>query len=602
MSFDELKQKLSPNLLSIVQSLVKGGSKQGHEYKAASIHGGKGDSFSFNIKTGMWADFATDHKGGDIISLYAAIHNISQAESFLALGGELPGKPSKVWPYKSPDGKKTIMAVARYDSNGSKTFKPWLPNGESWKAKFPEDKRPLFGLDQLASKPFAPVLIVEGEKAAEAAQKLAPDFAVVTWSGGAKSVGKTDFTPLQDRYGVLWPDADEAGDSAIKEVLSMVQPMWKWVKILDVSGKSEGWDAADALAEGMTSEKLYEWIGETVEFQISFSFKAGRVSEILSLPEPPLRWLIKDFWVDQSNGLIAGIPGVGKTWIAEEMLFSVATNSLCLGKYAVENSGPVLLVEEEGSFAGLSRRLHMLARGRGISAGQLKNFHHITRQFIDIVHHEKELIAYVKSHGIKFVVFDSLRQLHSVNENSSEDMKPILTSFSKLGLETESSVLLIHHLRKDNSNTGKTDRRSIFERLRGSSAIHAWRDCIIGVEGEEDSSQATCTFQFRDADSPAPISVKRHFDKLNNSMRLEALDLSESEDAKDKLDTIVEYVREHGPSFKDHVCTKVGGRKGHNTKLFGLAVKQGLLVKIGYKWDVPETAGTLGNVGNVNGG
>lgn len=42
-------------------------------------------SFGINVKTGAWADFATDEAGGDIISFYAYLHGKSQIEAALEL-------------------------------------------------------------------------------------------------------------------------------------------------------------------------------------------------------------------------------------------------------------------------------------------------------------------------------------------------------------------------------------------------------------------------------------------------------------------------------------------------------------------------------------
>ena len=38
-------------------------------------------SFGINVRTGAWADFATDDAGGDIISFYAYLHCKSQIEA-----------------------------------------------------------------------------------------------------------------------------------------------------------------------------------------------------------------------------------------------------------------------------------------------------------------------------------------------------------------------------------------------------------------------------------------------------------------------------------------------------------------------------------------
>lgn len=46
------------------------------EWVCASLGGGSGSSCSVNMKTGQWADFAGDDRGGDLVSLYKAIHEI----------------------------------------------------------------------------------------------------------------------------------------------------------------------------------------------------------------------------------------------------------------------------------------------------------------------------------------------------------------------------------------------------------------------------------------------------------------------------------------------------------------------------------------------
>ena len=38
-------------------------------------------SFKVNIRTGRWADFATDEKGGDVISLAAYLGELTQVEA-----------------------------------------------------------------------------------------------------------------------------------------------------------------------------------------------------------------------------------------------------------------------------------------------------------------------------------------------------------------------------------------------------------------------------------------------------------------------------------------------------------------------------------------
>lgn len=46
-------------------------------------------SFCINVRTGVWADFATGEKGGDLISYYAYIHGLSQIDAARELADRL---------------------------------------------------------------------------------------------------------------------------------------------------------------------------------------------------------------------------------------------------------------------------------------------------------------------------------------------------------------------------------------------------------------------------------------------------------------------------------------------------------------------------------
>lgn len=318
---------------------------------------------------------------------------------------------------------------------------------------------------------------------------------------------------------------------------------------------------------------------------------------LLSKPEPALEWLIEKLWVDKSRGLIAGNPGVGKTWLALDMLISVASGQLCLGKYAVRK-GPVLLMEEEASELNLARRLHALARARGLSDSDLQDLHVSTRQFAKLPRDVGEIGKFILANDIRLVVFDSLRRFHSAEENSSSEMQAVLDSFGRLNALTGASVVLIHHL----SKASDTHAKPLFERLRGSSDLWAWRDCILGVEGEEEASEAICSFQFRDAEAQPPIRLKRVVDDLSGAIHLECSGLEESAEFAEKINSIIDYMQsQFGAVSKDQVLTNVKGRKQELGRVFRLLEAKKMITKSGSKWIVavvPELTGTVGNGGN----
>ncbi len=134
-------------------------------------------------------------------------------------------KPSAVYEYRNAEGM-LVAYVLRIDFEDGKItpcimWCEWREQEgatEGWCHYSLPEPRPLYGLDGLHRNPDAPVLVVEGEKAADAAHKLLPAYAVVTWAGGTQVIKLTDWGPLQGRRLTLWPDADEVGVEAMEKV------------------------------------------------------------------------------------------------------------------------------------------------------------------------------------------------------------------------------------------------------------------------------------------------------------------------------------------------------------------------------------------------
>jgi putative DNA primase/helicase len=70
-----------PYLPALVERWLPGGRREGAEYVCAGLAGGAGRSCKVNLRTGRWADFAGDARGGDAVSLAAAVAGCSQIEA-----------------------------------------------------------------------------------------------------------------------------------------------------------------------------------------------------------------------------------------------------------------------------------------------------------------------------------------------------------------------------------------------------------------------------------------------------------------------------------------------------------------------------------------
>src|SRR5258708_24010406 len=110
------------------------------------------------------------------------------------------GEPSAIYIYRAADGRVNGY-VLRFDHAGAKEFRPLTycrhPGGifRDWRWTTWRKPRPLFGLDKLHTRRAAPVLVVEGEKACQAAERLAPGYVCITSPGGSKDAAHTHSAP-----------------------------------------------------------------------------------------------------------------------------------------------------------------------------------------------------------------------------------------------------------------------------------------------------------------------------------------------------------------------------------------------------------------------
>lgn len=295
IDFPSLAQQLLGQAEALLCEWLPGGKRQGTEYACAGIEGGPGRSFSVNVHTGVWKDFADASnvlQGGDLISLYAAIYRLSQADAARKLlghgdantravatvpektpklsnnltgnSGEILepvrvrphesifrhreyGLPKGVWWYHTPAGHYAFATVRYEVENGArhKYYLPWRFIDGGWRQKSAPKPRLLYNLPALTNRPTAPVLMVEGERTAEAAQTLLQGMVVTCWAGGANAVGHADLTPLRGRTVRLVPDADEPGNAAMQQLAETLHALGCDVSLVDTAGQPEGWDLAD---------------------------------------------------------------------------------------------------------------------------------------------------------------------------------------------------------------------------------------------------------------------------------------------------------------------------------------------------------------------
>ena len=333
-SFAQVKSAALRNIDKVLAHWLPNGKRVdgGKEYTAPNPTrtDKRAGSLKISVSKGTWSDFATGDKGGDLIDLVRYIDGgtdveacnkladllgvtadsepakpapaKSKAPEWIAIApipaeamNKCPvkhrqhGAPSKVWIYRDDKGQP-LMALYRFDLGPDEDGKPkkvfapltWCKrsDGETtqWRWQGLPEPRPLLRLDELALRADAPVVLCEGEKAADAAADLMPSHVATCWPNGSNSWHKADLTPLKGRGVLLWPDNDDSGAACMDAVAHKLReigagsvrfialevfkrkPTMKNERAAFAKGGQwdDGDDAADAPAKGWTAAHFAE--------------------------------------------------------------------------------------------------------------------------------------------------------------------------------------------------------------------------------------------------------------------------------------------------------------------------------------------------------
>lgn len=180
-------------------------------------------------------------------------------------------------PYKDENGQLLYYVLRLKDKNDpSKKITPPLsygywkssPEKVGWELKgFQEEKRSLYNLHLLKEKLHATILVVEGEKTADFAPKGQgkDEYISVTWPSGSAAVHKADWSPLQGRRVLIWPDNDRAGYEAGERVCCELRKIG--AESIQMVNKDdlkrffpEKWDLADPLPDAAPNNLISKLI------------------------------------------------------------------------------------------------------------------------------------------------------------------------------------------------------------------------------------------------------------------------------------------------------------------------------------------------------
>lgn len=237
-----------------------------------------------------------------------------------------------------------------------------------------------------------------------------------------------------------------------------------------------------------------------------------KASELISHSDSD-SWLIRDFLPAHSCSILCAAPKSGKSWLAWEIGVSLAAGSKCLGRFDVPSAKRVLILNSEDSEHIQKNRVESVSKAKGIFH-DLPNLGIITTDQQLRLDQEtgitelRQVISYFKC---DLVILDCFVRFHQIDENNAKQVAVLLGSLRSIQRELGTSILLVHHAKKNAKGTG------LGNQLRGSSELFGWVDCLISMNRNSmNDIEIEVTHRAAESLSKLPVQLR----ELNGGLTL----------------------------------------------------------------------------------
>lgn len=406
------------------------------------------------------------------------------------------GAPSATYRYYDEHGN-TIGYVCRFDTKPRKSFRPLVYTDQGWAWEYTTQWYPLYGLEKLAKQ--GDVLLVEGEKAADAAQSTLPDLICMSWMGGAERIKKIDLQPLHGRTVYLWPDRDDAGRKAMETAADLLLPIAHEVRLCKVPASlPEKWDLADPMPDGFNPADVIARASIVGPVKI----KEVSSTEIARTEYPARPWLLAGV-LSVGMAMVAAAPKVGKTYWCEDLALSVSAGHQFMGLDT--RPGRALYIDPEMSGAIIKERQKQLGWPEGSNMldfifGEFQ-FDDSGFAFLDDYLERKPDTVLIVADTLARTVPTSDRRGKNAYQAEYAEMVPI----QRWALERGITLLFVHHTNKLNPR----DTTEAYDTGAGSRGIMAAMESILTFKRTKNKDVFAMNVTLRHGEGK-DLALKRH--------------------------------------------------------------------------------------------
>jgi replicative DNA helicase len=244
------------------------------------IHNGKDPNFAVNAETGLAQCHSQCGRGWDLISLEQELSGLDFPKAKDRVF-ELVGRPKVPWEERNveaiydytDESGRLLYQVLRYFG---KEFKQRRPDGRGgWVWGLGDTQRVPYRLPRLSSSEF--VGIVEGEKDVLTLERL--DMVATCNNGGAGNFKPELVKFFSGKKVGIFPDNDDPGRDHALKVATLLGPVAKTIKIVELPDIPLKGDVTDFVNRGGTVAELRELYRKAQEWTPDFEFASNLPNE-----------------------------------------------------------------------------------------------------------------------------------------------------------------------------------------------------------------------------------------------------------------------------------------------------------------------------------
>jgi len=290
----------------------------------------------------------------------------------------------------------------------------------------------------------------------------------------------------------------------------------------------------------------------------------------------PIEFQIDKIWPINSVGFMSGQPGVCKSWLAWEIAICIASGTKLFGQYECRK-GKVLAFNAEDDPAMVTRsRIEAFARQKGLDIKNL-DLHLLDVPVITLNDNDiqEQLEITIEQYEPDFLIFDPLRNVHSLDEDKATEMSAKLLHFlRKINRKYSCSILLVCHDKKPSKDIGSNRPAQV----RGTSALIGWRDNAIYLDKEKNGIVKVEIYN-RACQSISPFCFtlqtknNNHGDLETAQLIVTTQDLIKEQKELEELNEIKEIISRYGPMKRNDIVDKAGIKRERCLKLINTLIE-----------------------------